>query len=80
MLDSKARGYLVGTEFDEKPKNWKGAPPGKIHPVATGDSLSAISEKYYGDPGFWDIIYFENLGIIGNDRDNLQTGLRLKIH
>jgi hypothetical protein len=79
MLGSKARGYLVGSEFDEKPRNWKGAPPGTVHPVAPGDSLSAISQKYYGDPGFWDIIYFENLGIIGDDPDVLRVGLHLNI-
>jgi hypothetical protein len=79
MLNSKARGYLVGAELDEKPKNWKSAPPGTIHPVATGDSLSAISEKYYGDPGFWDIIYMENSGIIGDNPDLLKVGLQLNI-
>jgi hypothetical protein len=79
MLGSKASGYLVGNEFDEKPKNWKGAPPGTVHPVAPGDSLSAISQKYYGNPGFWDIIYFENLGIIGDNPDVLKVGLHLII-
>jgi hypothetical protein len=79
MLNSKARGYLVGAELDEKPKKWKNTPPGTVHPVATGDSLSAISEKYYGDPGFWDIIYLENAGIIGDNPDVLKIDLQLNI-
>jgi hypothetical protein len=79
MLNSKARGYLVGAEVDQEPKNWKSAPPGTVHPVATGDSLSAISKKYYGDPGFWDIIYMENLGMIGDNPDVLRVGLQLNI-
>jgi hypothetical protein len=79
MLNSKARGYLVGGEVDQEPKNWKSAPPGTVHPVAPGDSLSAISKKYYGDPGFWDIIYMENSGIIGDNPDVLRVGLHLNI-
>ncbi|MHC4583101.1 MAG: LysM peptidoglycan-binding domain-containing protein [Planctomycetota bacterium] len=53
-------------------------PPGK-YPVVVGDSLSKISEKYYGSPGYWDVIYVNNIGLIGNNPDVIRPGVTLDI-
>lgn len=53
-------------------------PPGKYR-VIQGDSLSKISEKYYGSPGYWDVIYFSNFGLIGNNPDVIRPDITLDI-
>ena len=53
-------------------------PPGK-YTVIPGDSLSQISEKYYGSPGYWDVIYLSNLGLIGNNPDVIRPDIMLDI-
>ena len=53
-------------------------PPGK-YPVVVGDSLSKISEKYYGSPGYWDVIYVNNVGLIGNNPDVIRPGITFDI-
>ena len=79
LLNKKAGGLLLGAELGDRPKNWRGAPRGTVHEVARGDSLSAISERYYGSPGYWDIIYFENIGVIGDNPEKLEIGTTLDI-
>jgi nucleoid-associated protein YgaU len=41
-------------------------PPGTTHPVTPGDTLSGISKKYFGSPGYWDVIYRKNRDLIKN--------------
>ncbi|MBC8468128.1 MAG: hypothetical protein H8D56_01540 [Planctomycetes bacterium] len=53
-------------------------PPGK-YPVVSGDSLSKISTKYYGSPGYWDVIYVNNVGLIGKNPDVIRPGITLDI-
>ncbi|MFB0553035.1 MAG: LysM peptidoglycan-binding domain-containing protein [Phycisphaerae bacterium] len=53
-------------------------PPGK-YTVIPGDSLSKISEKYYGNPGYWDVIYLSNFGLIGNNPDVIRPDITLDI-
>jgi LysM repeat protein len=53
-------------------------PPGK-YTVKPGDSLSKISEKYYGSSGYWDVIYLSNLGLIGNNPDIIRPDIILDI-
>ena len=69
----------VGSSLNEKPTTRRGEKPGAVHTVSKGDSLAAISQQYYGSPGYWDIIYTENRGIMGNDPENLEVGLKLVI-
>ena len=53
-------------------------PPGK-YTVQKDDTLSSISEKYYGSPGYWDVIYLANLGVIGNNPYLIQPSIILNI-
>jgi nucleoid-associated protein YgaU len=47
--------------------------------VQSGDSLSAISEKVYGDAKHWDTIYEHNKETIGDDPNVIQPGQELSI-
>ncbi len=47
--------------------------------VQSGDSLSAIALKFYGNAGEWDKIYQANKGIIGDNPNMIQVGQTLKI-
>jgi LysM repeat protein len=58
-----------------------GLPPvsaGTIHVVKPGETLSAISKKYFGRPGYWDVIYRRNRDLIKNP-DSLAPGTKLVI-
>lgn len=59
------------------PKGWK--PANTTHPVVSGDTLSAIAERYCGNKSFRDVIYYENYGLIRDDVRNLRIGTILKI-
>lgn len=56
---------------------------GKKHTVQAGDSLSGLSERYYGNPGFWDVIVEDNLHTFTvhnvQDPDLLPLGIVLTI-
>ncbi len=79
LLSKMALHQFVGGS-DEDPL--KGVnrllPPGK-YTVIAGDTLSKISEKYYGSPGYWDVIYLSNLGLIGKNPDVIRPGITLDI-
>lgn len=79
LLDKRALHQLVGG-LDEDPLHGVNRllPPGK-YTVIPGDSLSKISEKYYGGLGYWDVIYLTNLGLIGNNPDVIRPGITLDI-
>jgi len=79
LLNKMALHQLVGGS-DEDPLHGVNRllPPGK-YTVIPGDSLSKISEKYYGSPGYWDVIYLSNLGLIGNNPDVIRPGITLDI-
>ena len=47
--------------------------------VKSGDSLSAIAQKFYGNAGEWDVIYQANKRIIGDNPNMIQVGQTLKI-
>jgi len=50
--------------------------------VRANDSLSSISERYYGSSGYWDVIYFANLDKLGSALERAllpSPGLVLKI-
>ncbi len=79
LLRSKELNMLLGGKIKWKPDDWRPAEPGTVHKVARGDTLSEISQKYYKNPGYWDIIYLENSHIIGENPNDLKIGLQLKI-
>ncbi|MCE9618917.1 MAG: LysM peptidoglycan-binding domain-containing protein [Planctomycetes bacterium] len=54
---------------------------GKVtdYEVISGDTLSKISNKVYGDSKFWKLIYEANRKTIGNDPAALTEGMKLTI-
>lgn len=54
------------------------AGPGKTYTVKTGDNLSKIAKRFYGDPGKWKKIHAANADKIPNP-DLIHPGLQLSI-
>jgi nucleoid-associated protein YgaU len=52
--------------------------PPRYHIVKEGDSLSSISEQYFGHGKYWTVIHQTNKNIIQNP-DHLQLGWKLRI-
>jgi hypothetical protein len=52
--------------------------PAKIHEVVSGDTLSKIAKKYYGDAGKYMKIFDANKDQL-KDPDKIQVGQKLKI-
>ncbi len=77
LLQSKSIAQVAGGNAKEYPAGWK--PANTTHQVAKGDTLSKISERYYGNMSYWDVIYMENYGFIGDDVRKLRVGITLKI-
>lgn len=50
----------------------------RVHTVAKGETLSAISQKYYGTTKKWNEIYEANKGLISN-RNQIKPGIQLMI-
>lgn len=79
FLSKMALNQLVGGSDEDSLRGVNRLlPPGK-YPVIPGDTLSKISEKYYGSPGYWDVIYLSNLGLIGNNPDVIRPDIILDI-
>jgi len=82
IMEGRAAMQALGEEtkgVGQRPPGFKPAPPGTRHEVRRGDTLAKISEEYYGSSSFWDIIYLENVGVIGGDVTRLQAGTKLVI-
>lgn len=77
MLSVKALALSLSGKIQNKPSGWK--PAHTTHEVVPGDTLSEISKHYYGSAGYWDIIFMENIGVIGDDADKLTMGVTLTI-
>ncbi len=54
-------------------------PSGNTHTVATGETLSAIAERYLGSKGAWKRLYEANKDAIGSDPAKLKVGTKLVI-
>jgi nucleoid-associated protein YgaU len=54
-------------------------PGGTTHTVATGETLSAIAERYLGSKGAWKRLYEANKDAIGSDPAKLKVGTKLVI-
>jgi nucleoid-associated protein YgaU len=48
-----------------------------IHTVQAGESLSVISERYYGSDMYWKRIHFANQATLGDDPDSLRIGMKI---
>ncbi len=79
LLHANQLSMQLSGSLREKPVGWRGAKPGTVHTVSKGDTLFGISRQYYGSPSYWDSIYIENSGIIGNNPEHLRVGLKLVI-
>jgi LysM repeat protein len=55
------------------------APGPRIYTVVTGDYLSKIAGKFYGDPNQWRKIYNANRATIGSNPDRIYPGQKLTI-
>jgi len=56
----------------------KDRPKERFHTVAPGETLSQISEMYYGQSKHWNVIYEANRNVI-KDKDILIPGKKLRI-
>jgi len=79
LLRSKESNMLLGGTVKWEPEGWQPVKSTTPHKVAEGDTLSSIAQRYYGNPSYWDVIYLENSGTIGDNPDELRIGLQLKI-
>lgn len=76
-LDEMANNHLLGGEADLKRPGWRPA-GGLEHTTGPGDTLSRLSKRYYGEWGFWDVIFMANLTVIKHP-DSVPRGLVLTI-
>lgn len=61
LLQARQQLQFAGGTPKDRPDGWR--PVGKSHTTQPGDTLSGLSQRYYGSPSYWDVIYLENLGI-----------------
>ncbi len=54
-------------------------PPGVTHVVRTGESLSTIATRYYGDSSRWNAIYAANRERVGRNPHAVKVGMELVI-
>jgi nucleoid-associated protein YgaU len=52
---------------------------GQKYTVVSGDSLSLISKKFWGDLMLWPILYDANRQTVGSDPNRIEIGQRLSI-
>jgi nucleoid-associated protein YgaU len=77
LIQAEALNQTVGGTSSTRPAGWREVH--KVHLVRRGDSLSGLSQEYYGTPGYWDVIYMENYDVIGGDPNQLRVGVELVI-
>jgi nucleoid-associated protein YgaU len=63
---------------DDKPAKPAGYKFEQWHDVVSGDTLSKIAKKYYGDPGLYMKIFEANTNILKNP-DVIKVGQKLRI-
>ncbi len=51
----------------------------EIYEIQSGDSLSLIAKRYYGDPMKYPRIYDANKAVIGDDPDKIFPGQKIRI-
>ncbi|HEY4651261.1 MAG TPA: LysM peptidoglycan-binding domain-containing protein [Pontibacter sp.] len=70
------QGFYTGTD---KSKTTDPGAHNDIYTVASGDSLSKIAKKLYGNANAWTKIYNANKDKIGDNPDLIRPGQRLNI-
>ena len=66
-------------ELEPEPEPEPEPPKVQYYTVEKGDTLSMISERYFGEARHWKIIYNANRQVIGNNPDVLREGIKLRI-
>jgi nucleoid-associated protein YgaU len=79
LLDKKADHQALGGSEEDPLRGVRRLRPAGPYTVAPGDTLSGISKMFYGSEGYWDVIYLENHGVIGNNPDLILPGTTLQI-
>lgn len=78
MLESEILKQQLGGDATARPPGWSSA-GGVPHIVGEKETLSSISNDFYDSPKYWDVIYMENFGVIGNDPNALRVNTQLII-
>ena len=74
-----ALGNVAGiARVDDRLETKKKAPESQMHTVVSGDSLSKIAKKYYGDAGKYPVIFEANKPML-KDPDKIYPGQVLRI-
>ena len=68
----------AGTSFSPAPFGMTSASEPRTHDVASGDTLSALAKRYYGDASQYNRIFEANRDQL-SDPDKIQVGQKLKI-
>lgn len=55
------------------------APAATTYEIKSGDSLSAIAKRFYGDTTQWRKIYEANRDVLGDDPDKIYPGQKITI-
>lgn len=78
LLQAMANNQMLGGNLNFcKPEGWQAVK--QTYKVREGDSLSAISNQFYKNFSYWDIIFIENREVIGDNPDKLKVGVELVI-
>jgi nucleoid-associated protein YgaU len=79
---AQAAGASLGTPLGGNPGGVGGGSPAasqeRFHDVVSGDTLSAMAKKYYGDASQYGRIFEANRDQL-NDPDKIRVGQRLKV-
>ncbi|MCU0527765.1 MAG: LysM peptidoglycan-binding domain-containing protein [Elainella sp. Prado103] len=78
----EANRSLIGNDPNQlRPGILLVIPPADFRTYTTkaGDTLSTITQRFYGDPSRWNLIYETNRNVVGSDPDQLRSGLQLVI-
>jgi hypothetical protein len=79
LLDKRADYQALGGSEEDPLRGVRRLRPSGPYTVAPGDTLSGISKMFYGSEGYWDLIFMDNNGVIGNNPDFILPGTTLKI-
>ena len=71
-------GFGIGTARPGTPAGVTSATEHRTHEVASGDTLSALAKRYYGDASKYNRIFEANRDQL-NDPDKIKVGQKLKI-
>jgi nucleoid-associated protein YgaU len=80
LAELTADPETVAQAFEVRKQADRPRPPAaRSHVVVTGDWLSKLSQRYYGDMYKWPVIYEANRQIIGSNPDLIRPGQTLWI-